>query len=948
MEDITNKYLINSDSYEMFDNISRFVKNATLKDSKKFYNAENDLSKFFGNMLIKYYTVGLTIADITKIIEYSEAYNKSVDETFSSIDNVLKYIFGIIRNGKAEDYKEAGIIKESTFFYKFCKYLASASNTPEDFMIPVYTYIYRYIYAIINNIKDEEINNITVDISDIKEFFNPTESTTKKLTPDNQKDLGDYIKLLKNKEKIYINRIENPGTKSKSAASAIEMTHAENGDFMTFFDIESVRVTNSEYANNNILKNYATIVDSSASSSDYLLSVLISYKEFNPEYREILDANLSEVAQQIYLNTLLKALPIANISDMYSKFRNIKDTHEILVTTNYSSDRFRYLHANPFVARRAEESSIIAYYYGDNYYELSYGYGQYGYQIEEILRFLDIFAETRDYFYKVLLNKSFVLDEQYPLYEKFFLSCVSIERFLSSKNRTLKDIESMNSTDISNFMQSYGLKELDDKVNSSATFLNREYYLKQLLHNHVQLMQEKGSRAVIDRLIKVFGYNNEDVTITKYLLVDNTEKNKDTGAYTKLPKFIETPYTNQNFLKDIVSALNSSSSKYGDFLDNTDDEYWTKESLPEDIVNQLDLNVSETKYLALRMTRDASETYYASRYLVSLMKIFSDSEIIKSNLGLNNKNITVDTYVASLLDIFNGITYCFSEIVKLYEEISVLDDVETPKYKYYGFTVIPNLTDLSDIISANDSNVLSLSDKADELANEIKINKGSDAVGTKLNNYINGLTLIYKPYLDTDANNFDNFKGIIGDETDSSRKMYLLVEKALDLPIKYLTQGLYRENTNNWTSYYDKVMNTLFENYCLSDKDPLDNPEMPDDFSLKEYLTTSATDSDTMLSFYTDKLINLCALIRSIYPDGDYMQIYFSLVEDEQREVDFLKTVVNFYISYTTQLRDARLKKKFAQKAESYYPTDIIDSIKIHQIKVDSVFYDEKCVFKKI
>ena len=53
---------------------------------------------------------------------------------------------------------------------------------------------------------------------------------------------------------------------------------------------------------------------------------------------------------------------------------------------------------------------------------------------EEIRNLLDIYKTTRDYYYKVLLNKSFIQDDGYSLYEKLLIAWMSIERFLTSKN----------------------------------------------------------------------------------------------------------------------------------------------------------------------------------------------------------------------------------------------------------------------------------------------------------------------------------------------------------------------------------------------------------------------------------------------------------------------------------------------------------------------------------
>ena len=90
-------------------------------------------------------------------------------------------------------------------------------------------------------------------------------------------------------------------------------------------------------------------------------------------------------------------------------------------------------------------------------------YGTRSYEKNEIDNFLALYADTRNYFYRVLMNKAFYGSDEYSLYEKLFISSVAIERFIASKIDNIHNVEYFNDTDVYNFLETYGLGVLNQQ-----------------------------------------------------------------------------------------------------------------------------------------------------------------------------------------------------------------------------------------------------------------------------------------------------------------------------------------------------------------------------------------------------------------------------------------------------------------------------------------------------
>lgn len=704
------------------------------------------------------------------------------------------------------------------------------------------------------------------------------------------------------------------------------------------------------------------------------------------------------------------------LSTFQKSYRNQEDAYKLLLIPDSTIDTYRYLYANAYIARKAEESGIIAYYYGDNYEKLSNGYGQYSYEKEEIKTFLNIYEQTRLYYYKVLLNKAFINESFYPTYEKLFLLFVSIERFITSKIDTIKDIESMSFSDMTNFMESYGLKNLSDLVSDTktGTFINKERYVRQLLHNYTTLLHEKGSRAVIDKLLTIFDYGSSDIDITKYMIYDDefskidktteSDTNKTKFTVTRNSnnrlKFVETKYfaDDNNATKAIIDGITTTAKRYDDFLTESKDKYWLpsnsserKNKLDEDDILLAGLNVSETKYLSLKVSENLANIYMNTRYLLAYML---DKQ--KKNLEFTNNNnkITVDGKEANLFDIYTAITFVFTALLKIYDVT-----YSTTNNNYYWINTEQIAKDYA-LYKNNEKIVNSNSDENIDIINkylkteileksnmpiftlnpdtETQLISGANADSKILllsfRNMIKGLTLFaVSDFSDNNAEAGSNLSDAVISEisgieagTITSKYPYI-TEYSLAFIHAYINGSLFDSNVNYTNEYY-KLCEALFNRYFVCNKSGLFNDEelsVSNDSYLSEkfkeyeddlenvFKITENTNNTAILfdinitgsnrsdkaSVISSLLIELINAVNSVFDDD--MQVSFALGEDEKRELAFMEATITYFISYTTQIRDSSYIRIFDSKTDAYLMSDNINDIELTSTDIDNVYYDE-------
>jgi hypothetical protein len=318
----------------------------------------------------------------------------------------------------------------------------------------------------------------------------------------------------------------------KRRATVLEVNNAKNGQQLTFIDIKGATYSDQTMINEAALlfpdAGIGLFQDPENSLQSTKLTYVVLYKEINSLYRQDI---LSDIQEYIFARLLeeygndfvfkfnRRGITYNNTID--ALYRSYKED-DTLLTLDLALNRYKYFYNNIYTSRISDESDLIGYYVAARGSEEIIGkYGIRENERYEIANFLDIYKTSRDYYYKVLLNRSFILEEDYKLYEKLFISFMSIERWLTSKIENLKNFDYYNDEDIKNFLESYGLGVLNQSSFILASTL-KDYKLN-ILRNFNELVRRKGSKDVITSLIRIFDLGDRSIEIKKFLLVDDNQ-----------------------------------------------------------------------------------------------------------------------------------------------------------------------------------------------------------------------------------------------------------------------------------------------------------------------------------------------------------------------------------------------------------------------------------------
>lgn len=96
--EIVEEYSMSAASMEAFNNIVRFLGNATIKDATTIYKNETDLSNRFSNYLIKYYTDGIHQTDIVDMMLSILQFNRDVVNYLGK--DAINNVFGLDIDGE--------------------------------------------------------------------------------------------------------------------------------------------------------------------------------------------------------------------------------------------------------------------------------------------------------------------------------------------------------------------------------------------------------------------------------------------------------------------------------------------------------------------------------------------------------------------------------------------------------------------------------------------------------------------------------------------------------------------------------------------------------------------------------------------------------------------------------------------------------------------------------
>lgn len=501
-------------------------------------------------------------------------------------------------------------------------------------------------------------------------------------------------------------------TVDKRSASDTERSLAENGEPLIIFDIkifnENIFTTEEDQGEQGYINRINGLTDKEiiGVSGDkitdgYDVAFQLLYKELNIAYRDVIESDIVDLAaammwENIELNfierknSIVRSIgsAVRNIPDNYFITDIYDDNEDIIGTTKL----FKYRYTNPYMCRRGAESELIVYYSGDNY--ISNGYGQYSYQKSEISQFIGIFKETREYFYRVLLNEAFVHEEEYGAYEKTFLTFLAVMRFMDAKLDTIRDIETFTRDDIENFLTTFGLGSLA-KILDVSVFLNSEAYSKALIRRYIELMQNKGSREVINVLQEVFSLNTTELVIYKNILVgekniDESIKLEGDGIYkvkdpeSKTYKFIKVDYDTTNQLQTIIENVKDSLALN---ITTASDKYWDSENTPDELLEDLGLNTSSTKYIIPEVSNEFALAYVNTRILFEIVDFIFKNAV--GNLNDNGKiaNMTIE----------------LSNDYGVYASGSALDIINSLRYLWYRYMDLNNIKDIDYTTNGNDS-----------------------------------------------------------------------------------------------------------------------------------------------------------------------------------------------------------------------------------------------------
>lgn len=637
-----------------------------LNTSEKYYNKSSD-NKFYK---VK---TGITY-------KYKKVTNKNIDSGFFIITDKIerRIVFE-----KSENSSQLYVL-ENSIYERTDAYL---ETTETSFSLDI-------------KISDPFAVLLDVDKLDIDSFIEYV--SVANLGIEKYKDVS------KRKEKILISNSASNITYigEKRGASPEEAYRTRIFDNVCTFNLLNVSVDpNSDIVTiyNEIFKDNQAVANGARISDPISISFAVIYKELNPEYRkaelsDVIDFGIAlkdddslfpgsgELITSLSIDLMLKNL-VAEYSkdDIFKMLRTIK--------------------TNPYYARKARESDIIQYVSG-TYEDYDYGDAvstENNKYIEnkEIELFMDIYQETRDYYYARLLNKSFVHDDFYNSFEKFFIAFYAVERFISAKIDVIHDIDHFDSTDISNFLKSYGLDVLD----ASATFYNQDLYKLNIIKEFKNLIKNKGTSKVTEYLMKIFNGKNSEIKINKYLLAeisgnssdataddnynvtDSTKNNffysyyndsskteydssyiydngiikiknndgeviKVIGYYypkkeyntNKNIKFIEVDYNTDNETKDILKAI-SNQKDYNTFVE--DDPYWDENLLTEEDIKKLNINTVASKYTSFEYSQDTAKAVIKAIYSLELMEYLYEKLKDESN----NK---VETITKNIVFTFTG------------------------------------------------------------------------------------------------------------------------------------------------------------------------------------------------------------------------------------------------------------------------------------------------------
>ena len=258
------------------------------------------------------------------------------------------------------------------------------------------------------------------------------------------------------------------------------------------------------------------------------LSLTFQYKELN---KEIYDLFMQDQVETYVANWLTKSGSIKSLfNSIYinnfneSAWELATSTSITLNTLNKINEpnyfkKAKKLVGNTINFREKDYMDIVGYFL--NSYDEVY-YGMNSEHKQEIALFIRSFQDVRDYYFKNILLKALVNSDEYPLYEYILLVTMALDRYFNQKVAKHKDLDSYTTEEINNFLDSFGLSELNKYDNFYGSF----DYKMSVIRNYNRLIKNKGTRrakSLIEEMLND-GSDEYKININEYYIAKSTKE----------------------------------------------------------------------------------------------------------------------------------------------------------------------------------------------------------------------------------------------------------------------------------------------------------------------------------------------------------------------------------------------------------------------------------------
>lgn len=698
-------------------------------------------------------------------------------------------------------------------------------------------------------------------------------------------------------------KITNNSTELKFSASASEKNRSYsdvqysefNLCFLSNPDIEGVY---EELNTENI--EYKTIQHAEEKNENYI-TIGILYKEFNPlirdiSFRDLMDpiiGTIPNIFATTQINNTSNQIIDANLcTKIESQIKNTTDNFIKVFYSNSLKEMLLSLKSNPYKIRRARESDIIGYFSGS-----FIGYGLNNTERTEIMDFIDIYEETRDYFYRNLLNKALIKEDNYNPMEKLFITTYSIERFISSKIDNIRDIDSFNANDIKNFLISYGLKAIEDFKFSSSLESK-----KRIIYKYKDLMKMKGSDSVISILLSAFNTEDIEAKLEKYLIFPKYNDAKSDNSTAKL-EVLPIDYISKEI--PVTSVGGGKAVDYEKFIENSGDGSWTLDNVGEAFLKKRIFSPTATKYTSLTVTQNILSIFIKFKYALSYIKtIFGSIIYPEDNFDVQLTDLN-SSLKLNLKECYSIMIYLFETYLNLQLSASTNTHLEKhiKTYNSYEFRRGELYTTFDSALKTN-------------CISNIQNNQGSEYVYST-----NGFSDLYKKIinvelLSTKPSKYFNHLTSSGQKDDNNKKLFSDTNIVNDAQIsindiKYILDSI-------------RAVVTIFELQNLTDEDKKNkkDKEIIKKYLMIQYIEDARANGETEFDFSNNSDLGnrIDQNVENFYFDVYQKLIYFPqlYIEGYYHNIDCNKTIEK-WISEIFELWFLRISHPTPENPELVY-----------------------------